>query len=231
MLRRHSCCRGRGLETGINPEARRDAIGYWGRVVERDIVVPIFPDDAAVTERLRQAGIAVGDVRFVVNSHLHNDHARMNRYFEDSTVLVRTCELEHATSQMDKPYTGYLSNDFHGDDAAMRMIEFDDTYDIFGDGLLVLVSTIGHTPGHQSLRVRFPSGRGFTLSGDAMYQHSSLCTGCPPGVLWDREFAVASITKLKAMDERGDTVLVHHDPVMWTECTGTQRLHSERIDT
>jgi hypothetical protein len=31
--------------------------------------------------------------------------------------------------------------------------------------------------------LRFPSGRAFVLSGDALYQRSSLCTGHPPGVL------------------------------------------------
>ena len=112
----------------------------------------------------------------------------------------------------------------------METIEFEETYDLFEDGSVVLVSTIGHTPGHQSMRVRFPSGRGFTLSGDAMYRHSSLCSGCPPGVLWDRDLAIASITKLKAMDDQGDTVLVNHDPDMWTECTATQVVHSERGD-
>ncbi|MEY2448829.1 MAG: N-acyl homoserine lactone hydrolase [Acidimicrobiaceae bacterium] len=218
------------FDTGMNPRVRSDPVGYWGRVVERDLLVPVFPDGAAVTERLQQAGIAMSDVRFVVNSHLHNDHAGMNCFFNDSIVLMRTREFEHATEQMDKPYSGYIGNDFQsGDAGGLRMIEFDETYDIFDDGLVVLVSTIGHTPGHQSLRVRFPSGKGFTLSGDAMYQRSSLCTGCPPGVVWDRDLAIASISKLKAMNEHGDAVLVNHDPEMWGDCVSTQLLHSERL--
>src|SRR4051812_42280308 len=68
------------FETGMNPEVRRDPIAYWGSLA-RDRLVPYLPDGATVTERVTQANVAVTDLRYVVNSHLHNDHAGMNREF------------------------------------------------------------------------------------------------------------------------------------------------------
>jgi hypothetical protein len=68
---------------------------------------------------------ALGDVRFVENGHLHNDHAGMHRYFGGSTVLERAFDLDYATAQMDGPYTGHLGNDFQGDDATIETIEND----------------------------------------------------------------------------------------------------------
>ncbi len=214
------------FETGMNPEVRRDPIEYWGPVA-KSVLEPLCTDDDDVTARLEHAGVSTTDVRYVVNSHLHNDHAGMNRYFPEATVVVRAREYGHALTQMDQRFTGYLSHDFTGDDIAPHTIEYDDTYDVFGDGAINLVSTIGHTPGHQSLRVQFASGRAFVLSGDAMYQRASLCSAEPPGILWDRDAAVASIRKLASMQDRGDTVLVNHDPGDWAECTDTLVVHRE----
>ena len=47
------------------------------------------PRHALVDERLRQAGHAVDEVRWVVNSHLHFDHAGRNAAFPAATQYVR----------------------------------------------------------------------------------------------------------------------------------------------
>lgn len=82
---------------------------------------------------------------------------------------------------------------------------------------LELISTIGHTPGHQSLAVTFPSGRRFVLSGDAVYNREQLETGQPPGLTWDREAATQSVGVLGALVEKGATVLISHDPRLWVD--------------
>ena len=41
--------------------------------------------------------------------------------------------------------------------------------DVFGDGTVMIVSTPGHTPGHQSLLVKFPKTGAVVLSGDAVH--------------------------------------------------------------
>ena len=48
------------------------------------------PRHALVDERLRQAGYTVDEVRWVVNSHLHFDHAGRNAAFPAATQYVRT---------------------------------------------------------------------------------------------------------------------------------------------
>ena len=47
------------------------------------------------------------------------------------------------------------------------------THDLFGDGRVVRLPTYGHTPGHQSLRVRLDSGE-VVLTGDACYLRRTL---------------------------------------------------------
>ena len=49
----------------------------------------------------------------------------------------------------------------------MRKINGD--LDVFGDGSITIVSTPGHTPGHQSLLVRLPKRGNVILTGDAAH--------------------------------------------------------------
>ena len=48
----------------------------------------------------------------------------------------------------------------------LRLI--DGEHDVFGDGSVICLPTYGHTPGHQSLRVRLGSGE-IVLAADACY--------------------------------------------------------------
>jgi glyoxylase-like metal-dependent hydrolase (beta-lactamase superfamily II) len=214
------------FETGMNPEVRRDPIAHWGSLA-RERLVPELPNGASVTERISQANVVASDLRYVINSHLHNDHAGMNTAFDRSVLLVRASEYSHATSLMDAPNTGYVRSDFYSDGDPQATIEYDDTFDVFSDGSVTLVSTPGHSPGHQSLRVTFPSGKRFVISGDAVYKRTSLCDGCPPGVLWDKAQAEASVQRLMRMHDGGDTILVNHDTEQWREVDDVQSLHRE----
>jgi N-acyl homoserine lactone hydrolase len=46
-------------------------------------------------------------------------------------------------------------------------------YDVFGDGSATIISTPGHTPGHQSLLVKLPKTGALVLSGDAVHFKSN----------------------------------------------------------
>ncbi|RPH72044.1 MAG: MBL fold metallo-hydrolase [Myxococcaceae bacterium] len=52
--------------------------------------------------------------------------------------------------------------------ARKRVIQGD--HDVFGDGTVLLLSTPGHTPGHQSLYVKLVRTGGVVISGD-LYHH------------------------------------------------------------
>jgi glyoxylase-like metal-dependent hydrolase (beta-lactamase superfamily II) len=139
----------------------------------------------------------------------------MNRFFPKATVLARRSEYEHATGLMDTGKHGYVRDDFFGDGQSLELIEYDDSFDVFGDGALVLISTVGHTPGHQSLQVTFPSGRRFVMTGDALYTAGQLAARKPPGLTFDKKEAQASADRLADLGEEGATILIHHEPSLW----------------
>src|SRR5262249_48173818 len=47
-----------------------------------------------------------------------------------------------------------------------KVVKLDGDHDVFGDGTVVLKSTPGHTPGHQSLFLRLPATGPILLTGD-----------------------------------------------------------------
>jgi glyoxylase-like metal-dependent hydrolase (beta-lactamase superfamily II) len=79
---------------------------------------------------------------------------------------------------------------------------------------LVCVPTYGHTPGHQSLRVRLDSGD-VVLSGDACYFRKTLETLRLPRFAYDREAQVESLRRLRLLRDQGARVVFGHDPEQW----------------
>src|SRR5262249_29397982 len=106
----------------------------------------------------------------------------------------------------------YDPRDFdHGHD----VLEVDGEHDVFGDGRIVCVPTHGHTPGHQSLRVRLDSGPEVVLAADACYLRRTLDELHLPGVVYDRDAMLASLQRLRALRAAGATIVYGHDPDVW----------------
>jgi N-acyl homoserine lactone hydrolase len=214
------------FDTGMHPAVRDDAVGHWGEIARRRLV-PTLDDDGDVLSRLRAAGLEPDDVGLLVNSHLHNDHAGMNLAFPRTRTLLRRREYEHAVSLMDTPSSGFVRADFFDAERPAELFDYETSYDLLGDGSVVLLSTPGHTPGHQSMLLRFPSGVEYVLSGDAVYSCGELEQGRAPGIAWDAELAGHSARRLQVMAQDGANVLVCHDAATWAGQDQVTTIHSE----
>jgi glyoxylase-like metal-dependent hydrolase (beta-lactamase superfamily II) len=93
-------------------------------------------------------------------------------------------------------------------------VVFDGEHDVFGDGSVVCLPIHGHTPGHQSLRVRLDSGD-VVLAADACYFCRTLRERRLPRYVHDREAMLASLDGLAALEEDGARILFGHDPEFW----------------
>jgi len=150
---------------------------------------------------LAGVGVKPADVRYVLLSHVHPDHAGNVEEFPDATLVMQKAEWNFATTLPQKPFNLQHKN---------LLIEGDK--DLFGDGSLTILSTPGHTPGHESLLVDLPKTGYVVLSGDVVHFQSNWDKWRVPGFNFDKAASVASMDKIaRILAEKHAQVWINHD--------------------
>jgi glyoxylase-like metal-dependent hydrolase (beta-lactamase superfamily II) len=110
---------------------------------------------------LAAIGVAAPMITYFALSHSHWDHVGNANDYAGSTWLARQAEYDFmfaAPAAQKQPYAA-LEHAPH-----IQFITGD--HDVFGDGSVVLMSTPGHTPGHQSLYLKLAHTGGVVITGD-----------------------------------------------------------------
>jgi len=117
-------------------------------------------------DSLAAVGYAPSDVRMVINTHLHFDHAGGNTYvewgldgsqggvhisFPEATYVVQRHELAFARRTNERTAASYLPHNFEPIDQAGRWKLVDGEVELVPG--ITLRPTPGHVPGHQSVMV------------------------------------------------------------------------------
>ena len=107
-------------------------------------------------------------ITYLAISHSHWDHVGNANDYAGSTWLARKAEYD----VMFGPDANATARKGYDALAKARIQYIDGDYDVFGDGKVVLMSTPGHTPGHQSLYVKLARTGGVVVSGD-LYHYTA----------------------------------------------------------
>jgi glyoxylase-like metal-dependent hydrolase (beta-lactamase superfamily II) len=161
-----------------------------------------------VDARIRAAGHDPAAVTVVVNSHLHTDHAGGNAWLPNARVVVQEAEWRHAT-MVDDPV--YHRPEFQTGQPVQAVTG---EHDLFGDGSVIVYPTPGHTPGHQSARVRTTAGDA-VLAGDACNLRAALDQLDLPDHADDFDAYRASLEDFRQRRDAGAEIFASHDPVFW----------------
>lgn len=208
----------RGLvlfDTGLAPAAADDPESVYGPLANAFDMR--FPVDVRVDRQLAVLGYKTTDVRYVVVSHLHFDHAGGLSLFPNATFIIGPGEMRYAYWP-DKAGAGFFRRpDFEGARDYNWLELPGGEHDLFGDSSMVVFSTPGHTPGELSMLVRLPD-RNFLLVGDTVHLRAALEDEIPGPFDCNTEIAVQSIRRLKLLRAAADaTVWISHDPEDWAD--------------
>ena len=197
------------FDTGLNLAIRQEKARLLGPTADSwDID---FPQGTDIASQLARLGIAPADIRYVVNSHLHYDHCGGNAHFPRATLVVHAKEWRAAHRANTQAAGIYHPDDF---DHMTSVREVDGELDLFGDGSVVVFPTPGHTPGHQSLRLKLDSGD-IVLAADCCYLKQTLDALHLPASVYNREQMLESLGTLRRLQSGGARIFYGHDPEFW----------------
>lgn len=192
------------FDTGMHPAVRDDPLARLGAMAASFGLGYGPADDVA--SRLIAGGVDPTEVDIVVASHLHWDHCGGNILLPHARVVVQQREWTYAIGPGADP-GGYLRADFDtGQD--LQLVEGE--HDLFGDGRVVCLPTFGHTPGHQSLRLRFDRHE-VVLAADACMLAGHLADGEGASFDWDAARQRVVLDGLARRRAAGAVVVCGHD--------------------
>ena len=198
------------FDSGMHPDCQSDPAARVGARIGELFDFDYRPGEE-VSARLMAMGRDPTRVDILINSHFHFDHVGGNALIPNATMLVQRREWGAGMDPDIAAPHGYDRRDF---DLGHKRLLIDGEHDVFGDGSVICLPTYGHTPGHQSLRVRLDGGE-VVLAADSCYFCRTLRERRLPRRVHDRAAMLASLDRLAALEASGARIFYGHDPEFW----------------
>ena len=150
--------------------------------------------------QLEQLGVKPSNIKFVAVSHSHPDHIGNVAMFPQAMLLVQKAEYEWPSpgGPRFKP--------------ELPVTKLEGDHDVFGDGSVTIVTTPGHTPGHQSLLVKLAKTGAVLLSGDAVHFKENWDNRRLPDINSNKDQTSASMQRLAdIMAKEMAQLWINHD--------------------
>ncbi|MGM4871240.1 N-acyl homoserine lactone hydrolase [Bradyrhizobium sp. i1.4.4] len=151
--------------------------------------------------QLEQLGLKPDDVKAMAVSHTHPDHTGNVELFPQAMLYVQKAEYD---------WPGANNEPRFKPSHPVELLAGDK--DVFGDGSLTILSTPGHTPGHQSLLVKLPKTGAVVLSGDAVHFKDNWDNRRVPSMNANKDQSAASMQKIAdTLGKEKAQLWINHD--------------------
>lgn len=204
------------FDTGNAFETIHEKHTHWGDVVAA--YDPVMTEDQWCVNAIKKVGCSAEDIKYVILSHLHLDHAGCVGHFPNARYIVQRDELHFAYVPDAYMKAAYIRKDFDKDVDWLILNGWeDDPFDLFNDGSIKIYFTPGHSPGHQSILVNLPESGPMFFAADACYTTENF-QGALPGLMWSAAETVRSVERMRYLKEfQGATIVTGHDPESWKQ--------------
>lgn len=209
------------FETGISENWKEEWLAGWLMVDDLSEITT----EVCLESRLKSLGLGPDDFEYVIQGHLHTDHAGGLRLFEDAgaRVIVHEDEYRFVTTNIHEPDLFFNRKDW-------GFLGRKQPWTVYGDQEILkdvhVISLPGHTPGTMGVLLRLDHTGWVLLTSDAIYTHDSYgppAVGSP--IVWNGEAWANSVAKLRALAvERNAYVFPGHDEVGIQHHPGGQEL-------
>lgn len=189
----------------------------WHPYYKFGVKMDIKPDQE-IGPQLQKLGFQTSDIKKVILTHFHTDHAGGLHHFPHSEIFVNGQEFKKASGIMGR-MRGYLPHRwpewFNPQIIPFEPVPvgpFEQSYRVTENEDVIVVPTPGHTPNHISVIVK---GLDFDyfLAGDTSYTQQLLLDRKVDGVSPDEEVSLNTIQKIIEYGENRPTIyLPTHDP-------------------
>jgi N-acyl homoserine lactone hydrolase len=151
--------------------------------------------------QLDQLGVTPSDIKAMAVSHTHPDHIGNVEMFPATMLYVQKAEYEWPGANSELRFK-----------PTHPVTKLEGDHDVFGDGSVTILSTPGHTPGHQSLLVKLPRAGAVVLSGDAVHFKGNWDNRRVPSINFNKEQTVASMQKIsETLTKEKAQLWINHD--------------------
>lgn len=174
-----------------------------------------------VANQLERHQYDISNITKIIPTHLHWDHASGIEDFPQAEVWVQQVEYDqaingkppvHIPSQIDAPsikwqFIELTDQPFEG---------FSSSYDLYGDGAIVLVDLSGHSAGQVGVFLRISTGQRYFFIGDTTWtikgvednsQRSDMIKWLVD-VNWDTDKNTAQIDRIHQFNKQGSSVKI-----------------------
>jgi N-acyl homoserine lactone hydrolase len=183
-------------DTGIN-----DSVAAMPDGLKGENGAPSWTRPKTLAGQLDQLGVKASDIKGIAVSHTHPDHVGNVELFPQVMLYVQKAEYEWPL-----PNGAPRFNPNH------PVTKLEGDYDVFGDGSVMVISTPGHTPGHQSLLVKLPKTGAVVLSGDVAHFKDNWDNRRVPAFNTSKEQSLASMDRVADILAKDHAQLwINHD--------------------
>lgn len=158
--------------------------------------------------QLGNHGMQPSDIRYLIHTHVHMDHAGQDVLFPNAKIYVQRRELQNAAApnMYPTPFYDRLNVARLVHELWNRVEVVDGDTEVLPGIRCVLMP--GHTPGHQAVYVDTPSGSTIIAGDAAMNVRYNVRQLIPPGFIDDMSETMATLRRLA---KEGKNILCTHD--------------------